>query len=655
MTEGNQLLSELSSSDFDRNTWVVQQLKRLTRSELGEMAQQLQRQEKKINAASDALIMRNLKGIVDEGYQIQQSLDSQKEHAHLFESAEHKMDMLNDIFLEKYAKAEKAAIQLRNIREMSSLVSNYQKLIKWKLKLNEGLAKFGDMELLSESYSRCVQLIRTNDFSQLKGFERAKDEIEAARKIIISECETKIWRCLETQNVVECRGYLSALDNVGSLQSKVQELTNKLLRENFNELKSLLTETVEEEESTIIKELQSFKEKMKNVILGTILDNSIKMWVLETSIFERKCSVKDKELSKLFQLYFRKMESILVQTVNKLIESKAKFKKNHSMLFFNSPAFLAALQTLSEKLYMFIATMHNGAFANLLSLADIQFIYKNELESLVVKEFGSLRSWQQTVDQEVFDLLLESLTNRTDALLGEEVANGLQVFLELHLHMLLVPHPLNQATLNYLCSAVEGLLSKTMKRVSESEQNEEEEHRNSSASAETLSIHWKIVSCLSQVSEFLTRLIDSCGPAIDANQIASLLNTLYSFKATFVKKLIDSGANFIRRGPNDQAGLKAKPRGLCHLAQDPRLKSVLKKLAQFRGPLSENYKTFSLHMLIISVGQSRGLKDWQHRPLAKDEAGQLEELRQLASGLQEENELFPLCKEFGGGPAATNC
>ena len=374
---------ELGKPDYDKKTFLLSLLHKMDKSDLVSLRDELKGCEKKVSTLSDSLILRNSHNIIEEAKRIQDSFPHMNQDDDALVAALEKSEKLEAMFIEKYDRVESSHRILKNLYCLKKVASSYARFISLKNKLVQNLSKANDLEQNSELFLKCNQLIAANHFEELALFEDHYRELEEARKTLQADCEGKLNAALESLSFIDAKNIVVSLDNLGLLQSKVQEIAHVLIKENVAMIKELVTTDIEIDEQDKTPALELFQGKIKEMF-GELLKNSQRIWVLEVSFFEKKDSIKEKSFASLFELFNKKMEIIFADTFRKLIELKAKFRNTHLAVFLNSGYIIRCLEEYIDKMYVFIATHNN---TNIMRKEEIAGLASPDLTSILHKEY----------------------------------------------------------------------------------------------------------------------------------------------------------------------------------------------------------------------------------------------------------------------------
>lgn len=414
----------LENSETKAEDLVLEIVMRSPQDSLPALLEEIKRYKSKVGSISDHLLLRNSEGIIDQARAVDSALKQAESSDVHFELASAKIEVLEDQFLKPYEGVEKTLKKLEQGYKTHSLAVSYLKFIKAKTHLVELMSKTIDVEQASEAYLHCYHMMEDTSFEGLKHFEDFREQVESAKKLISAECSAKLSKSLEHLSFSETKQLLAAFDNMQLMQVKIQEVANKAMRDNFSYVKEIFTDSLKLDESDLRASFELFHPRIIKVI-DDIVVNSQKIWILEVAFFEKRGSLKEKDLVTLFMLYFGKLVHMLVQTFQKLIENKSKLPINYQMIFLSSGVFLKELESLVQKLFIFIVSHPNGSETNHITIETLESTLKKDLPALLLKEFESILTSRMSKFLTFRQTLIQTITSPSHSTLPEPLLSEL--------------------------------------------------------------------------------------------------------------------------------------------------------------------------------------------------------------------------------------
>lgn len=386
--EGSKL-RPLTNSQTGAKGLVMELMRDTPQDQLMSLLDEVKRYRSKVGSISDHLLLRNSEGIIEQARVVKDALKQAESSEVHFDLANSKIDFLEEQFLKPYEGVESSLKKLEQGYSTHSLAVNYMRFLKAKTHLIDLVSSTIDIDQASEAYLQCYHMMQQTSFEGLKHFENFREQIESAKILISAECGAKLVKSLDQLCFSETKQIMIALSKLHLMQVKIQEIANKAMRDNFSLIKEIFTDTLKLSESNLKESLDSFHPRICKVI-DEIVVNSQKIWVLEVAFFEKKSTLKEKDLITLFMLYFNKLVHMLIQTFQKLIENKSKLPINYQMIYLSSGIFIKELSSMTHKLFTFIAAHPNGSDTNHITLETLEAVVNKDLPVLLSGQFQSI-------------------------------------------------------------------------------------------------------------------------------------------------------------------------------------------------------------------------------------------------------------------------
>lgn len=534
-------LRDLATSNAKEDEFLVEILKQKKTSQLASLLEEVKRYKSKVGTISDHLILRNSQTIIEQAQVVRELLGKTVSSEVHFETAAEKIDAVSDKFVNQYEKMERELLALETNYQSRRLAGRYLKFLESKGALLDIVSKPFDIEKASEAYKRCMDCLYHNQFEGLKFFDEARDQVENSKTLIANECTSKLVKALEELSFTDSKKYLFAFDNLQLMQMKIQEIANKAMRENFALIKEMFTDSLDFDPKDLKGSLEKFVPRIQE-IFTQIAQQSQRIWILEVSLYERKSSIKEKDLVSLFTLYFGKLISMIVQTFQKLVENKAKLPVNYELIFLSSSFFMKALNDLANRIYLFIISHPTGYHLNHITIASLTDLISKELPSIIQKEFENIFLEKIEEFLEVRVGVLEEIFSAAHATLKEETLEEINNFMGLLVYLLQGfsdKKEIKKLVLTQLEGWLQGVFDSVFLLLSPEQNDEEELHHREPISAEAIKFAslYKMSSLLAKFTSHLHTVILSLSEDDFSPKLADTLNSHGSMAASLGKRL----------------------------------------------------------------------------------------------------------------------
>jgi hypothetical protein len=605
-------LKSLANKEFDKQRFLVQVLSG-SNSDLNSLKEELSRLEKKVGSVSDGLILRNCQHIISGGREIEEKLQKSSEDHTLLQKAESKLKQIDTIFLSKLAKIEESSALLRNLYSAKRLSIGYQKLIHAIDKLENSLSKGFDPEASTDLYSKCIQNMHLHSFEGLNHFEQLKERLEASKKSIVSQLDPKLAKALETYNFIEARTCLNSYDNIGIMQTKVQEIANKTLRENFEIIKNLFTsqdsDSSQGEDVALLEKFEGLIDEM----MAELLKNSMKIWVIEVTFYERRSSIKEKELVTLFALYFQKLQSVIVQTFKKLIENKSKFQASYGIIYLCEGYFNKAFKEMIERIFTFMISHCNGSQHDQLSLKDLSRLYQEELPAILMNEFQSILKNKFASWSDLRTRALQEVESNSVLVLTKDSISGFNRFTALLEHLFTVTPSERDFIIdqfyNWARTLFDSLISSSNPEDGEDADPTPAPSKPTQSASQkpqpALCRLYKTSHLLTMLTQALLSIQSRCKQVSAGDKIEDMLNTLCGLRSSVGRKLVAAVG---------EAGIPSNEAWtLSAVFGHSEFESILAGIVLTRAVWAEKEIKALCYLSVAAMNINRGKKDFAPR------------------------------------------
>ena len=440
----HELFSNILDEDFSKKKFMARCLKELPLTELEEAIKFLEESKKKLSNISENLILKNMSVIINDGKRIEtMKISDYSSLKAKLESTKQVVGQLDLNFTQKYLRVQKLYTMLQNIYKVKKLAINYKNFLQLTDELEKMLESKFDLIQASEKCQACLKILLKNEFEGLKFYDQKKKVLERSHQKILRLCENRLEKSLEGMNLMEVKNCFTAFGNLGILQERVQALTNQSLKQIYSTIKRFFSQKpknfstyqnsyfhplnkppAKEEASgggrgipsplnlarftnsaeklsnqkspqkklnsrqmsyidSTIKNLGDAKQDLHN-ILNTMLQNTLKIWMIEIGLDENQLFLNKSHLSKLFNLYHTKFRKILCQNFRNLIEYQNNYLINFFYVFGNASFLEAGLKDIFEKIKLFIGGYSSMDLSK--NLAFYKFDDFKDLKKLGVSE-----------------------------------------------------------------------------------------------------------------------------------------------------------------------------------------------------------------------------------------------------------------------------